>query len=43
MQVKIMHKCTNSTAQGGGVSFKIGNLYIGEVGFCDACMAERVH
>ena len=34
---------TSSTAQGGGRSFKIGHLYIRELGCCESRMAKRIH
>jgi hypothetical protein len=33
---------TSSTAQGGGGSFK-NRKPIGEIGFCESGMAERIH
>ena len=33
---------TSSTAQGGGGSFK-NSKPIGEIGFCESGMAERIH
>ena len=35
-------KCTSSTAQGGGGSFR-NRKPIGEVGCCESRMAERIH
>ena len=37
-----IHRITSSTAQGGGGSFK-NRKPIGEVGCCEARMAERIH
>ena len=39
---KDLYVCTNSTAQGGGGSFK-NTKPIGEVGCCESRMAERSH
>ena len=36
------HRCTSSTAQGGGGSFK-NRKPIGEIGCCESRMAERIH